>query len=335
MSERRQEASNGWRPEHPLEPGSVSGYGWFPALTIRIACPIIVDERRARWGHNNVMKESTKRIGVRAALTTLVAVGASFAIFGFERQIIGVPFDSLDIVEVLLIPIAVAYPIASFIFLQSEKLQRAYDQLAKLHLEMAETRLQLVAATEAVGYAESYDQLTGALSREQFLQLLADAHRKGQRDALLLVDADDFKQISGAFGHTKRDEALIEIAKAIRTSVRSSDIVGRMGPDEFAILLKDVSASTAADFAEVIRRAVETIVLTAPDLPAVKLSASIGGALLSDHPKDVGEALAHAGRCVLEARRSGRNRIAFHYSLSDLAFAMARHARPGSRMARS
>lgn len=273
------------------------------------------------------MKESTSRIIIRAAITTVAAVTASFVIFGLERQIIGVPFDALDVVEVLLIPIAVAFPIASFIFLQSDKLQRAYDQLAKLHREMAETQMQLAAATEAVGYAESHDQLTGALNREQFLQAVADAHRKGLRDALLLVDADDFKQISDAFGHTRANQVLVQVASALKSSIRNSDVMGRMGGGEFAVLLSEVSASTAADIAEVLRRAIGAIVVSAPDLPPIRLSACIGGALLNDHPKDVADVVAHAGRCVLEARRSGRNRIAFHYSLSDVAFAMARHAK--------
>lgn len=273
------------------------------------------------------MSESTKRIALRAGITSLIAVVASFAIFGLERLVIGVPFDTLDLIEVLLIPIVVAFPIASFIFWQSEKLKRAYDELARLHDEMEKAHLQLVAATEAVGYAESHDRMTGVLNRDHFLKVLEMAHRRGERDVFLLIDADDFKRVNKTFGHPKGDEALVKMAVTIENFVRPGDVVGRIGGEEFGVLLKGASAGTAADIAEAIRRSVQEISLDAPNVPTAHLSASIGGAVLTDHPASVIDVLAHVDRCVFEAKRAGRNRIAFNYSLSDVAFAMAQSRR--------
>lgn len=275
------------------------------------------------------MSESTTRIALRAGITSVIAVVASFAIFGLERLVIGVPIDTLDLIEVLLIPIVVAFPIASFIFWQSERLKRAYDELARLHDEMEKAHLQLVAATEAVGYAESHDRMTGVLNRDHFLKVLEMAHRRGERDVFLLIDADDFKGVNKTFGHPKGDEALVKMAVTIENSVRPGDVVGRIGGEEFGVLLKGASAGTAADLAEAIRRRVQEISLDAPDVPTVHLSASIGGAVLTDYPASVIDVLAHVDRCVFEAKRAGRNRIAFNYSLSDVAFAMAQSRRPG------
>lgn len=274
------------------------------------------------------MSKSTKRIALRAGITSLIAVVASFAIFGLERLVIGVPFDTLDMIEVLLIPIVVAFPIASFIFWQSEKLKRAYDELDRLHDQLEKAHLQLVAATEAVGYAESHDRMTGALNRHHFLKVLEMAHRRGERDVFLLIDADDFKRVNKTFGHPKGDELLVKMAVTIANSVRPGDVVGRIGGEEFGVLLKGASAGTAADIAEAIRRSVQEISLDAPNVPTAHLSASIGGAVLTDHPASVTDVLAHVDRCVFEAKRAGRNRIAFNYSLSDVAFAMAQSRRP-------
>ena len=275
------------------------------------------------------MNQSTRRIALSAGVTSLVAVAAAFAIFSLERLAIGVPFDTLDLIEVIAIPIVVAFPIASFIFFQSEKLKRAYDELARLHDEMEKAHLQLAAASEAVGYAESHDRMTGVLNREHFLKLLELAHRRGASDVFLLVDADDFKHVNDMFGHAKGDEVLVNMAVTIQNSVRPGDVVGRVGGEEFGVLLKGASAGTAADIAEAIRRNVQEIGIDAPDRPTVHLSASIGGAVLGDHPANVTDVLAHVDRCVVKAKRTGRNRIAFNYSLSDVAFGMAQSKKLG------
>lgn len=275
------------------------------------------------------MKQWAQQIALSAGATSLVAVIASFAILGLGRLAIGVPLDTLDMIEVSAIPIVVAFPIASFIFFQSQKLKRAYDELARLHDEMEKAHLQLAAANEAMGYARSHDRMTGVLNREHFLDLLERAHRGGARDVFLLVDADDFKHVNDMFGHAKGDEVLVSMARTIQNSVRPGDIVGRVGGEEFGILLKGASAGTAADIAEAIRRRVQEIDIQAPDRPSVHLSASIGGAVLGDHPDCVTDVLAHVDRCVFKAKLTGRNRIAFNYCLSDVAFGMAQSRKLG------
>ena len=109
----------------------------------------------------------------------------------------------------------------------------------------------------------------------------------------------------------------------IRKAVRLEDEVGRIGGEEFGVLLRAVSISTAADIAESIRRRVQAIPWQAAE--GSSLSVSIGGAALRDHRAGVTDVLAHADRCLYRAKHSGRNCIAFNYVLSDVAYAMARH----------
>jgi diguanylate cyclase (GGDEF)-like protein len=259
------------------------------------------------------------RIAFRASVTTLVAVALTFAFFHVERAVIGVPPTTLDILEVVLLPIAVGFPIALFIFHQTEALRRAYAELGSLHREAARARDKLQEANDAIRFASTHDGMTKLLNRMHFLEQLDAAYSREEAAVLLIADADKFKEINDALGHLRGDDALIRIADAIQGSVRSDDLVGRIGGEEFGILLRGASASRAADIAESIRRRVETI-------PWVSghLSVSIGGAAFADHRSGATEVFAQADRSLYKAKRAGRNCIAFHSVLSDVASAMAR-----------
>jgi diguanylate cyclase (GGDEF)-like protein len=262
-----------------------------------------------------------RRIVFRASATTVFAVVLTFALFHIERAVIGVPFSTLDMFEVILLPIAVGFPIAVFIFLQTEKLRGAYAELAVLHEEAASARDRLQKANDAIRFASTHDGMTRLLNRTHFLRELDAAYGRGETDVLLLADADHFKQVNDTLGHLAGDEALIRIADAIRRSVREDDLVGRIGGEEFGILLRGASAASAAEVAESIRRRVEAI-------PWVSghLSVSIGGAAFADHRSGATEVFAQADRCLYKAKRAGRNCIALHSVLSDVASAMARRS---------
>jgi diguanylate cyclase (GGDEF)-like protein len=260
-----------------------------------------------------------RRIVSRASVTTLVAVALTFAFFHLERAVIGVPFTALDIIEVILLPIAVGFPIALFIFHQTEKLRRAYAELAVLHQEAASARDRLQEANDAIRFASTHDGMTRLLNRTHFLNELEGAYQRGETDVLLIADADNFKQVNDTLGHLSGDDALIRIAAAIRSSVRDDDLVGRIGGEEFGILLRGASAGGAAEIAESIRRRVEAIPWVSG-----RLSVSIGGAAFADHHSGATEVFTQADRSLYKAKRAGRNCIAFHTVLSDVASAMAR-----------
>lgn len=107
---------------------------------------------------------------------------------------------------------------------------------------------------------EQHDHLTGLCNRALFSSLmqqsLALAARYNNRMALLYVDLDHFKPVNDAHGHAVGDMLLKEVAQRMRSSVRSSDILGRIGGDEFEVLLPKLeSAATALQVAEKLRHA--------------------------------------------------------------------------------
>jgi diguanylate cyclase (GGDEF)-like protein len=125
---------------------------------------------------------------------------------------------------------------------------------------------------------------------------------------LLFVDADDFKSVIDRFGHEAGDDALQLIASAIRQAVRSTDLVGRLGGEEFGVFLTDSDTATADHVAERIRRSVSAIAF-APGGTPCPLSVSIGGATFVTHAP-FGDLYRLADQHLYEAKKTGRDRVA-------------------------
>src|SRR5690606_10219673 len=144
------------------------------------------------------------------------AVAATYGVFLIEREITGIPYTRIDLIECFFIPIVIGMPILCYLFSQSEKLKEMHQRVASLHEQMREANRQLRLAHEIMAYTANHDRMTGLPNREQFLEHLESAHREQARDVLLIIDADHFKQINDRLGHLRGDDALVEIARAIR-----------------------------------------------------------------------------------------------------------------------
>ena len=146
------------------------------------------------------------------------------------------------------------------------------------------------------------DSLTGLLNHRAFYerlgQELARAHRAGYLVAVVMVDLDNFKQLNDSRGHLVGDEALRSTADALRSACRADDIAGRIGGDEFAVILVGVRE----DVEMVSRRVVRTI---ADD---GLLTASLGVAVAAVDELDPVRLMARADLALLEAK-AGRQRI--------------------------
>lgn len=177
-------------------------------------------------------------------------------------------------------------------------------------LALSNVRLGMVART---------DSLTACLNRGAFTArvggLLAQ-RRPDTTSALLMIDADNFKAINDLFGHDCGDDALAIIARSIRAVLRSGDLVGRMGGEEFAVYLPDLDHYQAETIAERIRRSVR-LANFAPDGQRHLLSVSIGGAVFEGE-REFAELFRIADQRLYEAKRAGRNRSAV-VNVADLA----------------
>lgn len=150
------------------------------------------------------------------------------------------------------------------------------------------------------------DFLTGALTRRAFSAAGATAVGRHRRDgtpaALLAFDLDHFKRINDTHGHGAGDEVLKAVADVCAASLRPGDLFGRLGGEEFGILLPATEFSSAAVCAERLRSEIERLTM-----PSGTVTASFGLALISDHI-EFDDWLAAADGALYEAKRGGRNR---------------------------
>lgn len=127
-----------------------------------------------------------------------------------------------------------------------------------------------------------YDSLTEAANASRFHECaqgeLAQGERHGQPVTVAFIDIDDFKSLNDGHGHLAGDEALRSLAELMRGELRGSDMVGRLGGDEFGILLPDTSAETARSVLERIRLSIDTFASS----KGWPISASIGATCVSE-----------------------------------------------------
>ncbi|OYV32355.1 MAG: diguanylate cyclase [Rhodospirillales bacterium 20-64-7] len=155
------------------------------------------------------------------------------------------------------------------------------------------------------------DQLTGAVSRRALLQeaerIVARFGRAQNPAALVVFDLDHFKQVNDRYGHAVGDIVLRSTAACCLGLIRESDIFGRLGGEEFALLLPDAGLETALTVAERIRAALEGLLI--PAEPAIEITGSFGISALSAAFTSAAEWLQAADTAMYEAKRSGRNRV--------------------------
>ncbi|MEH6504110.1 MAG: EAL domain-containing protein [Cycloclasticus sp.] len=178
-----------------------------------------------------------------------------------------------------------------------------------------------VKLTQKLSFEATHDPLTKLMNRRGFddeLQNTIESIKQNDAfHALLYLDLDRFKMINDSCGHGAGDIALIQISELLMKHLRSSDVLARVGGDEFCILLKNCTADTAKKIAEKIRRYVDKFDFEW-DGKVYDLGVSIGIIVLDETVTTYEEALKLADTSCYLAKEEGRNRIHFH-TLADQA----------------
>jgi diguanylate cyclase (GGDEF)-like protein len=156
------------------------------------------------------------------------------------------------------------------------------------------------------------DGLTGIFNRQHFVdeaEQQLQYCRKSARDAcIVLIDLDHFKVVNDTHGHAVGDRVLRRAVEACQTHLRSTDVFGRLGGEEFGILLPDCTLEQAQARAEQIRVAIATAA-TGDDAPGIPISASFGIAVTARSGYELRALLIHADEALYRAKREGRNRV--------------------------
>ncbi|NIF50890.1 sensor domain-containing diguanylate cyclase [Burkholderia sp. Ax-1724] len=186
----------------------------------------------------------------------------------------------------------------------------SYVRERRHHRATRDLAKQLQSANTLLSAEARHDALTGALSRRYFLDLLRreiDRAQAGREPlCMAIADLDHFKQINDRFGHAAGDRALEHFVDTCRTELRGSDAIGRLGGEEFGLLLPATGLAGGREVVERLRLALKAA--PSPKLPpSVSLSVSIGITELS--PDDLPERLmSRADTALYAAKTGGRDR---------------------------
>ena len=186
--------------------------------------------------------------------------------------------------------------------------QAAEEANGLLQHEVAERRL----LEQRLRHMAATDTLTGALSRAEFFALgqreVERVRQQGLGLALMMLDIDNLKAINDGHGHPAGDAALCHLVTELRTGIRRIDLLGRLGGEEFAIVLPAIGSEPAALVAERLRRHIagHQFVLAARQFG---MTVSIGLAMLGDGDADLEQLLGRADALLYAAKHAGRNRV--------------------------
>jgi diguanylate cyclase (GGDEF)-like protein/PAS domain S-box-containing protein len=161
-----------------------------------------------------------------------------------------------------------------------------------------------------VTHLATHDQLTGlvgrALLRDKAVEAVERARRYGTKVAVFVIDLDQFKRINDSLGHTSGDQILIETAGRLRRCVRSTDVVARVGGDEFVVVMPDITSVTDVEHC-----ALNLIARMSPEIQVeeqlINVTMSVGVCIYPDFASDAKHLLKRADSAMYVAKESGRN----------------------------
>jgi diguanylate cyclase len=219
-----------------------------------------------------------------------ISVALSVVLTNVIMEVFSAGINLQGLMVAIIMPIALGTPMTFVLLLKHEQLRQANDQLERL---------------------ATIDWLTACLNRGAFTRIVQRrlaGEGAGSEGALFIIDADDFKAVNDGFGHHHGDEALQLIADAIRKAVRSSDVVGRLGGEEFGVFLADADRATADRVAEQIRFSIAAIQFLPNNKPC-PLSVSIGGATYARRA-EFADLYRLADLHLYQAKNAGRDCVA-------------------------
>lgn len=159
------------------------------------------------------------------------------------------------------------------------------------------------------------DPLTGAFNRRRFIEQAAEELKRSRRYgaplAVLMLDIDHFKQVNDTYGHDAGDEVLRRVVDRCLQTLRSSDVFGRFGGEEFAAVLTETSEAAALQTCKRLASQLEQM-KTRTASGEIKITASIGLTMLSGTDRTIDSLLKRADNALYEAKKAGRNQIIQH-----------------------
>ncbi|MFN2361043.1 MAG: GGDEF domain-containing protein [Marinobacter sp.] len=183
-------------------------------------------------------------------------------------------------------------------------LMLGFIHLYETRREEAEQKLFTLAQTDGLTGLSNRASFQGTLART-----LAESNRSGAGFALVMMDIDHFKVVNDTMGHDAGDEVLRDISRRLTERLRTTDSVGRLGGEEFGLILRDVKPEDSFDLMDELRQRIADSELRYGEA-VIRVTASFGIAHYPDHGTEVETLFRKADRCLFSCKRAGRNAVA-------------------------
>lgn len=194
--------------------------------------------------------------------------------------------------------------------LEAERAMRERAEAANRELLML--RAELVRHAQELERLATTDDLTGLCNRRHFLALAEEERHRCAREqqplAMLIFDIDLFKSVNDQFGHDAGDAVIRHVADICRSGIGRSDILARIGGEEFVLLLPDAAGEQAAARAEAMRRRLEATPFEVGGAE-VRVTISIGVSEARAETESIADMMKRADQALYQAKHNGRNRV--------------------------
>ncbi len=139
--------------------------------------------------------------------------------------------------------------------------------------------------------------------------LLGLMRRNSSALSVVMLDIDKFKKVNDTYGHQVGDDVIIKLAKTLQKHTRTSDVIFRLGGEEFLVLLPETGVDGAVSVAETLRVEVEKLLIILSDEIELRFTISIGVSEVKRDEQNFDAAMTRADAVLYEAKESGRNRV--------------------------
>jgi len=203
-----------------------------------------------------------------------------------------------------------------------ESIEKAYDVggvdfvskpfKPKELLARIKTHLKLKSLIKSLEYKSFHDEMTGVYNRGKLFELAEKRFENLKKDLyVIMFDIDKFKNINDSHGHPFGDKVIKAVSSLISNSLKEDSIFGRIGGEEFCIIMNCDDMNNIIKYLEEVRSDIENLNIITDDFKEVKVTISTGLALYNDSIGSLDDLLKEADRALYEAKGDGRNKVIF------------------------
>jgi diguanylate cyclase (GGDEF)-like protein len=184
--------------------------------------------------------------------------------------------------------------------------------ILRLVLMQKKANKELSRLNEQLYELATTDSMTQLFNRRHFIESaqrqIIQLQRTGAYGAMLMIDIDDFKGVNDSFGHAMGDECIANVASILKDNLREYDLVGRVGGEEYAMLLSQCELDRASQIAERLREKIADMSVSHQQ-DTINITISIGLTMIQKGENEIDKALQTADIALYKAKSMGKNRV--------------------------